>query len=86
MRIQIQVIPNASRYSVSLLPDGILKMKVMAPAVEGRANAAILEILKKKLKVKKVSIVRGDRSHLKTIDIEGFTSVDEIIKRLLEAQ
>ena len=40
--LQIQVVPNASRTQVAGLHDGALRIRLMAPPIEGRANAALL--------------------------------------------
>jgi len=52
-----------------------LKVKVHAPALEGRANDALLEFLSEKLGLPRraVALVRGDKSRYKVVRITGLT-------------
>ena len=56
--------------------DGVLKVRVMAPAVEGAANASLIRILAEELGVARrdVRIVAGASSRQKLVVVEG---VDE---------
>ena len=69
MRVQ----PGASKDEVVGFQDGVLRVKVAAPPVRGRANAALLALLAELLGVSKsrLSIVRGEASRTKVIAIEG---------------
>jgi uncharacterized protein (TIGR00251 family) len=51
----------------------VLIVRVVAPAVEGRANEAVRRLLAKQLRVSRssVTIVRGQGSRDKVIEIEG---------------
>lgn len=53
--------------------DGRLKISLNAPAVDGRANEALIRFLSKKLGVPKsaVEIVQGATSRLKRVSIKG---------------
>jgi uncharacterized protein len=55
------------------LKDGVLIVRVTAPAIEGRANEAVRRLVAKHLRVPKsaVTIVRGARSRDKVIQVEG---------------
>ncbi len=50
-----------------------LKVRVREAPIEGRANAALIVFLAKKLKVPKsrLTLVAGDTARLKAIEIEG---------------
>jgi uncharacterized protein (TIGR00251 family) len=54
---------------------GALKVRLRAPAVEDRANEAVVEFLAEVLKTPKaaVRILSGDRSRTKRIEIRGAT-------------
>ncbi len=69
-KINIKVIPNARRNSVSE-EGGIFKVRVTAPAVDGKANKAVIEVLSGFYKVKKrdIKILRGERSRDKLVEI-----------------
>ena len=61
----------------------VLKVRVRARPIEGEANAALLKLLAKTLKLPKsaVSLERGGQSRVKRIAIEGL-SPDEVRARL----
>ncbi|MFC7377656.1 DUF167 family protein [Brevundimonas sp. GCM10030266] len=61
----------------------VLKVRVRARPVEGEANAALLKLLAKTLKLPKsaVSLERGGQSRLKRIAVDGL-SLDEVRERL----
>jgi uncharacterized protein YggU (UPF0235/DUF167 family) len=59
----------------SLDPEGrpVLSVRVRAAPVEGEANAALEQVLAKALGVRRsaVRIVRGGRSRLKAVEVDG---------------
>jgi len=71
--IKISVIPNSSKSFIVGVLDGALKIKLNSPPIEGRANKEIIEFLSKLLGLPKssISILRGDKSKLKTLLIKG---------------
>jgi uncharacterized protein (TIGR00251 family) len=70
LRITVKVVPNARKAQVKE-EQGRLKVWVTAPAVEGKANAALIETLAEHFKVRKsaIAIVRGETSREKVVDI-----------------
>ena len=84
---QVQVVvhahPNARVERVQLLSDETLDVRVRAPAVEGRANAAVLEALAAALELRpwQVRLVRGERSRQKLVEID-LPSLDELLRRM----
>jgi hypothetical protein len=73
--LQVRVQPRASRDEIVGVIDGALKIRLQAPAVENRANEALVEFLAHLLKTPKsaVRILGGERSRLKRIEIRGVT-------------
>jgi len=71
----VRVQPRASRNEVAGEIGGALKIRLQAPAVENRANEALVEFLAHLLKTPKsaVRILSGDRSRTKRIEIRGVT-------------
>ena len=69
-KIEIKVIPNARKNSVSEEGD-ICKVRVTAPAVDGKANKAVIAVLSEFYQVKKrdIRIIRGERSREKLVEI-----------------
>lgn len=70
MRISVRVIPNAHARSVQLGIDGSLKVHLMAPAKEGKANRELLELLADFYAVPRTSlrIVKGETSRSKIVE------------------
>jgi uncharacterized protein (TIGR00251 family) len=62
--------------------DGVLKVRVMAPAVEGAANASLIRLLADELGIarRNVRIVAGGSSRQKLVVIEG-VDTESIVAR-----
>ena len=71
----VRVQPRASKDEIAGEMGGALKVRLQAPAVEDRANEALVEFLAQLLKTPKsaVRILSGDRSRTKRIEIRGVT-------------
>jgi len=71
----VRVQPRASKDEVVGVIEGALKIRLQAPAVENRANEALVEFLAHLLKTPKsaVRILGGERSRIKRIEIHGVT-------------
>jgi uncharacterized protein len=69
----IRVQPRARRDEVGGVIEGALKLRIQAPAVENRANEAVVEYLATLLKTPKsaVRILGGEHSRLKRVEIRG---------------
>ena len=72
-RVAVRVQPRARRNEIAGERDGALLVRVTAPPVEGRANHAVRRLLAKRLGVPagRVSVVRGESSRDKVIEVEG---------------
>jgi uncharacterized protein (TIGR00251 family) len=70
MRHSIRVIPKAKQNKVFVEEDR-LKVYLTAPAIEGRANEALIKILAAHFQVRKgdIRIVKGDKSRDKIVEI-----------------
>ena len=71
----VRVQPRASRNEVCGVTEGALRIRLMAPAVENRANESLCEFLASLLKRPKsaVRILSGEHSRMKRIVIDGVT-------------
>ncbi len=69
----VRVQPRASKDEIAGEMGGALKVRLRAPAVEDRANEALVEFLAQLLKTPKaaVRILSGERSRTKRIEIRG---------------
>lgn len=70
MILNIKVYPRARKNQIKK-EDNILKIYTTAPAVDNKANLAIIEMLADFLAVKKSKIVikKGEKSRVKVIEI-----------------
>lgn len=71
--IKISVMPNSSKTFLLGIIDGMLKLKLHALPIEGRANKEVIEFFSKTLNIPKtsISILRGDKNKIKTLLIKG---------------
>lgn len=76
--IRVRVTPRASRTQVTGCVEGVLRVKVQAPPVEGAANEAVRVLIADRLRIPKsrVEVVRGETGREKTIRVEGVTEGD----------
>jgi len=81
--LELKVIPHAPRDEIAGWLGGALKVKLRAPALEGRANDALTEFLAARLGLPRRAVVlmRGDRSPRKLVRISGMTA-DQVTQRL----
>lgn len=84
IRITVHVAPNAKKTEVTGVFDDALKIRLQAQPVEGKANEALVRYLADRLSVPKsaVSIVHGQTSRRKTVEVATRLTVEEI-KRML---
>jgi uncharacterized protein len=75
IRFRVRVQPRASKDEIAGEMGGALKVRLQAPAVEDRANEALVEFLAQLLKRPKaaVRILSGERSRTKRVEINGVT-------------
>ena len=71
----VRVQPRASKDEIVGEIAGAIKIRLQAPALEGRANEALIEFLAELLKTPKgaVRILSGERSRVKRLEIRGVT-------------
>ena len=82
--LRLRIVPNAKRSEVVGLHGEAIKVKIQAPAMEGKANEALREFLAERLNlpVRALEIVAGEKSRDKLIAVEGL-ELDEARDRLL---
>ncbi len=83
--IQVHIIPNAKIDTVVGDYGDAIKIKLQAPAIEGKANTALRSFLAEKLSIPQRAIVleRGERSRHKVIRVDDLSEQD-IRRGLLE--
>lgn len=77
-RFPVRTIPNARSDAVVGWLGDALKVKVRAPALDGRANEALCDFLAAALDVPRGSVVliRGAKSRSKLIEVRGLALGD----------
>jgi uncharacterized protein (TIGR00251 family) len=73
VRFAVRLTPRSAVERVEEVVDGVLKVKVMAPAVEGAANNALIRLLAEELGIARrdVRIVAGAGSRQKLVVVDG---------------
>lgn len=76
--LSLKVVPRSSRNQIVGVEQGVLKVKLLAPPVEGAANEALLEFLAKILKRPKtyLVLVSGFQSRNKKAKITGMKAAE----------
>lgn len=71
----VRVQPRASRDEIAGVIEGAMKIRLCAPAVENRANEALIEFLAAVLKTSKsaVRIRSGEQNRMKRVEVFGVT-------------
>ena len=82
VRFAVRLSPRSAATQIDGVADGVLKVRVAAPAVEGAANTALVRLLADELGLagRDVRIVAGARSRQKLVVVEGLAP-DAIVAR-----
>jgi uncharacterized protein len=74
--LDILVQPRASRAKIGPMHDGRLKIAVTAPPVDGEANAAVIDLIARRLGIARgdVEVIAGASSRRKTVRIANATA------------
>jgi uncharacterized protein (TIGR00251 family) len=73
VRLRVRVIPRAHRDELAGERDGALLVRITAPPVDGKANAAVCAFVARAagLPKSRVAVVRGTSSRDKTLELAG---------------
>ncbi len=66
--VSLKIVPNSSKNDI-IIEGNLVKVKITAQPIEGKANKALIEFLSKKSGVpkSKIEIVKGETSKEKTL-------------------
>jgi uncharacterized protein (TIGR00251 family) len=73
VRLEVYIQPRASKTELAGMHDGLVKIRIAAPAVENTANRALIDFVAQRLGIAKrcVRIVSGGASRKKVLEIDG---------------
>jgi uncharacterized protein (TIGR00251 family) len=73
--LKIRLQPRAAREGIDGMHGDSIKIRVTAPALEGKANTALTRLIAKKLKIaaSNIEIIAGLHSREKLLRISGIT-------------
>ena len=76
VRFRVRLQPRASRDEIAGAADGVLRVRLHAPPVDGAANDALVAFLAERLAIPRrgVRIVTGATSRTKLIEVEGVST------------
>jgi len=83
LRLAVKVKPRSSPQGIMGVHDDQLVVRITAPAVDGKANSALVAFFAKLLGIKKtkVLLVSGEKSRTKVLELSGI-SLDEARSKL----
>lgn len=81
MRIHVQ--PGASRDEITGWEGDLLRVRLRARAIEGKANKSLVEFLAESLglRPRQVALLKGERSREKLVEVD-LPSLEEVAARL----
>jgi uncharacterized protein (TIGR00251 family) len=76
--LSVRTVPGASREGIDGWVDGELKVRVRAPAQDGRANEALCKLLASRLMIppRALVLVRGAKSRHKVVRVDGLDATE----------
>jgi hypothetical protein len=74
----VKVTPRAARTQIEGWRENLLKVRLHAPPVDGKANTALIALLAETLKIPKgnIEIIGGETSRQKVICVKGLSTQD----------
>lgn len=71
MQLSIKIVPNSKKLEITKLCENSYKIKLDVPAIEGKANSRLIEVLSDYFKVPKssINIVKGRKGKDKVVRI-----------------
>ncbi len=77
-KLMVKVVPSSSRNLIVGWLGESLKIKVQAPPEQGKANAAVVELIASTLGIeqKRIEVVNGHSSPSKVLEVAGFDAAE----------
>ncbi len=76
--LSVRVVPRSAKEGVAGFEDGVVRIRLNAPPVEGRANESLVRFLANILGVPKsrITLVAGEKGRRKVVRVDGVTRED----------
>lgn len=76
--LSVRVVPRSAKEGVAGFEGGVVRIRLNAPPVEGRANESLVRFLAKTLDVPKsrITLVAGEKGRRKVVRVDGVTRED----------
>jgi len=73
--VSVRVVPRSSKEGVAGFEGGVVRIRLNAPPVEGKANEALVRFLAKAVGVprNRITLVTGERGRSKVVRVAGVT-------------
>jgi len=73
--VSVRVVPRSSREGVAGFEGGVVRTRLHAPPVEGKANEALVRFLAKAVGVprNRITLITGERGRSKIVRVAGVT-------------
>ena len=73
--VSVRVVPRSTKEGVAGFEGGVVRIRLNAPAVEGKANDALVRFLAKAVGVprSRITLVTGERGRSKIVRVAGVT-------------
>lgn len=76
--LTVRLTPRAGRDAIQGWDGDTLRVRVAAPPVEGQANAALIRLLARALRLpsRDIAIMQGARGRDKVVQVQGLTTAE----------
>jgi uncharacterized protein (TIGR00251 family) len=73
--VSVRVVPRSTKEGVAGFEGGVVKIRLNAPPVEGKANEALVRFLAKAVGVprSRITLITGERGRNKVVRVAGVT-------------
>ncbi len=84
VRLHLFIQPKSSKNEVVGLHNGLLKIKITAPPIDGKANEGLIEFLSDYFDIPKrdIVLIRGETGRTKTVELLGLS--EQLVKNKLK--
>lgn len=84
VRLHLFIQPKSSKNEIIGPHNGLLKIKITAPPIDGRANEGLVEFLSDYFDIPKrdISILRGESGRNKTVELFGVS--EQLVREKLQ--